>query len=158
MRSLTLKLTLAFLFVGLIGALLVAVFVGLRTQSEFGQFVSDRYQQDLIDELGSYYQQNGSWDGIDAIAFRLPPRHPGDKAGYMRAPVALVDNTEVVVYGSQRYQIGQKLTRSELRQAIPVEVNGQVVGSMVLDLPTEADRRADPSPEADFLRLSLIHI
>ena len=152
MRSLTLKLTLAFLFVGLIGALLVAVFVGLRTQSEFGQFVSDRYQQDLIDELGSYYQQNGSWDGIDAIAFRLPPRHPGDKAGYMRAPVALVDNTDVVVYGSQRYQIGQKLTRSELRQAIPVEVNGQVVGSMVLDLPAEADRRADPSPEADFLR------
>ena len=152
MRSLTLKLTLAFLFVGLIGALLVAVFVGLRTQSEFGQFVSDRYQQDLIDELGSYYQQNGSWDGIDAITFRLPPRHPGDKAGYMRAPVALIDNTEVVVYGSQRYQIGQKLTRSELRQAIPVEVNGQVVGSMVLDLPTEADRRADPSPEADFLR------
>ena len=152
MRSLTLKLTLAFLFVGLIGALLVAVFVGLRTQSEFGQFVSDRYQQDLIDELGSYYQQNGSWDGIDAITFRLPPRHPGDKAGYMRAPVALIDNTEVVVYGSQRYQIGQKLTRSELRQAIPVEVNGQVVGSMVLDLPTEAERRADPSPEADFLR------
>ena len=152
MRSLTLKLTLAFLFVGLIGALLVAVFVGLRTQSEFGQFVSDRYQQDLIDELGSYYQQNGSWDGIDAITFRLPPRHPGDKAGYMRAPVALIDNTEVVVYGSQRYQIGHKLTRSELRQAIPVEVNGQVVGSMVLDLPTEAERRADPSPEADFLR------
>ena len=70
----------------------------------------------------------------------------------MRAPVALVDNTDVVVYGSQRYQIGQKLTRSELRQAIPVEVNGQVVGSMVLDLPAEADRRADPSPEADFLR------
>ena len=152
MRSLTLKLTLAFLFVGLTGALLVAVFVGVRTQREFGQFVSDRYQQDLINELASYYQGNGSWEGIDAIAFRLPARHPGDKAGYMRAPVALVDNTQAVVYGSQRYQIGQKLTRSELRQAIPVEVNGQVVGSMVLDLPTEADRRADPSPEADFLR------
>ncbi len=152
MRSLTLKLTLAFLFVGLTGALLVAVFVGVRTQREFGQFVSDRYQQDLIDELASYYQRNGSWDGIDAIAFRLPPRHPGDRAGYMRAPVALVDSTEVVVYGSQRYQIGQKLTRAELRQAIPVEVDGQVVGSMVLDLPAEADRRADPSPEADFLR------
>ncbi len=73
MRSLTLKLTLAFLFVGLTGALLVAVFVGVRTQREFGQFVSDRYQQDLIDELASYYQRNGSWDGIDAIAFRLPP-------------------------------------------------------------------------------------
>lgn len=152
MRSLTLKLTLAFLFVGLTGALLVAVFVGVRTQREFGQFVSDRYQQDLIDELSSYYQRNGSWDGIDSIAFRLPPRHPGDRAGYMRAPVALVDSTQVVVYGSQRYQIGQKLTRAELRQAIPVEVDGRVVGSMVLDLPAEAELRAAPSPEADFLR------
>ena len=71
MRSLALKLTLAFLFVGLTGALLVAVFVGVRTQREFGQFVSDRYQQDLIVELSSYYTEHGSWEGINAITFRL---------------------------------------------------------------------------------------
>ena len=71
MRSLTLKLTLAFLFVGLIGALLVAVFVGVRTQREFDQFISDRYRQDLVDQLTDYYQQNGSWQGLSAIGLRM---------------------------------------------------------------------------------------
>ena len=41
LHSLTLKLTLAFLCVGLIGALLVAFFVGLRTQRAVDQFVVD---------------------------------------------------------------------------------------------------------------------
>ena len=71
MRSLTLKLTLAFLVVGLIGALLVAVFVGVRTQREFDQFISDRYQQDLVEQLAGYYQENGSWQGLSAIGLRL---------------------------------------------------------------------------------------
>ena len=152
MRSLTLKLTLAFLFVGLTGALLVAVFVGLRTQREFGQFVSDRYQQDLIVELTSYYTEHGSWEGINAIAFRLDSRRPDDNKSFVPAPVALVDSNQVVIYGSQNHPVGQKVTRTQLRQSLPVEVDGKVVGSVLFDLPDQTDRRIDPSPEADFLR------
>jgi signal transduction histidine kinase len=81
----------------------------------------------------------------------LPPRHPGDQGGYMRAPIALVDGSQTVVYGSKSYRVGQKLTRAQLRQAITVEVDGQVVGSMVPDLAAEDSRRAAPSPEEDFL-------
>jgi two-component system sensor histidine kinase BaeS len=42
MRSLALKLTLAFLLVGLIGAMLMAFFVWRNTESRFDQFVVDR--------------------------------------------------------------------------------------------------------------------
>ena len=48
MRSLATKLTLAFLFVGLIGAVLVAVLVRQFTQRQFGQLVLDQNQQVLI--------------------------------------------------------------------------------------------------------------
>ena len=54
MRSLTVKLTLAFLLVGTIGAILVAVLVGQRTRSEFNRFLSERDRATLV-QATSYY-------------------------------------------------------------------------------------------------------
>ena len=39
-----LKLTLAFLIVGLIGVTLVALFASRATESEFGRFIFDQYR------------------------------------------------------------------------------------------------------------------
>ena len=72
MSSLTFKLTLAFVFVGLIGAVLVALIVGVRTRSEFDRFVLDSYQADMVARLTELYQQQGSWDDIEAIVVRVP--------------------------------------------------------------------------------------
>ena len=54
MRSLTLKLSLAFFLVGIIGAVLVAFLVGLRTRSEFDRFLSEHVPFPVCDgrELG----------------------------------------------------------------------------------------------------------
>lgn len=143
MRSLALKLTLAFLFVGLIGAVLVAVFVGIRTQREFDQFINDRYRQDMIQELVDYYGQHSGWQDISAIALRTP-------GGYVRAPVALVDTNQTVLLGTRRYHVGEVLSNAELRHALPIEVDGQVVGNLLFDGTSDAQSRP-PSPEADFL-------
>jgi signal transduction histidine kinase len=149
MRSLTLKLTLAFLFVGLLGAVLVAVFVGVRTQREFDQFVSDRYQKDLVDQLADFYQENGGWQGLSAIGMRFA--NEAGRSGYTRAPVALVDGTQTVVLGTRRYRVGQQLSQAELHGALPVTVDGQTVGAVLLDLPTDAAPRDPYSPEDAFL-------
>ncbi|MEZ4770073.1 MAG: ATP-binding protein [Caldilineales bacterium] len=144
MRSLALKLTLAFLFVGLIGAVLVAVFVGLRTQSEFDQFINARYRQDMVQELADYYTQNGGWQDISAIALRTP-------GGLVRAPVALVDNNQTVLLGTRRYRVGQTLSGADLRRALPIEVDGQVVGQLLIDLAPDPQPRTPYSPETAFL-------
>jgi signal transduction histidine kinase len=150
MRSLTLKLTLAFLFVGLVGALLVAAFVGLRTQREFDQFISERYQQDLVDELASYYQENGSWQGLSAISLRLSDGR--GRPSYMRAPVALVDSSQTVVLGSRNYAVGSQISQSDLRGSLPIEVDGEKVGAVILDLPADMESPQDRfSPENAFL-------
>src|SRR3712207_169724 len=73
MRSLTVKLTLAFLFVGLIGAILVAVLVGQRTQSEFNRYLSEHDQSILVDALGNYYATHGSWSGVNAMLASTRP-------------------------------------------------------------------------------------
>ncbi len=150
MRSLTLKLTLAFLVVALIGALLVAIFVGVRTRNEFDQFISDRYQQELVEQLVAYYRQAGSWQGLQAIAMRVPSRM--GRLGYLRAPVALADANGRVTLGTRRFALNQQLSRNELRQALPIEVDGQTVGYVLVDMPAAVMERVPPALEADFLR------
>ena len=67
MRSLSTKLTLAFVLVGVIGAVLVALIVQQRTRSAFGEFLLDRDQEFLVTVLLQYYQLRGSWDGVSSI-------------------------------------------------------------------------------------------
>src|SRR6187399_820549 len=73
MRSLTAKLTLAFLLVGLTGAILVAVLVGQRTRSEFDRFLSEHDQATLVQALSSYYAAQNSWSGVGGMLARTPP-------------------------------------------------------------------------------------
>ena len=61
---------LAFLAVGVLGAVLVGVFVSIRTQREFDRFIFDNSQQPAIAALSDYYRSHGSWDGLD----RCPQR------------------------------------------------------------------------------------
>ena len=71
MRSLAAKLTLAFLIVGVVGALLVALFMGRQTRDAFDRFVLLSYQREIVDRLGAYYENAGSWEEITGSA---PPR------------------------------------------------------------------------------------
>ena len=148
MRSLALKLTLAFLIVGLIGAVLVALFVGLRTQSEFDRFVLDRYQQDLVTTLTNWYSDRGSWDNIAAITLQTPFGQRG--RDIVRAPVTLVDADGVVVYGGRYYRVGQQLTEPELNNAVPIEVDGKTVGRLLFS-PGDFPFAPRETPESAFL-------
>ncbi|MFZ2487150.1 MAG: ATP-binding protein [Anaerolineae bacterium] len=152
MRSLTQKLTLAFLFIGLIGAALVAIFVSVRTQREFDQFVLDRYQQDIVDELAEYYEVNGSWAGLSGISLQFArPDDDKPRPKYTSPPIALVDTTDTVVLESHDYRLGQQLNRNQLRNAIPIKVNGKLVGQVLVDTRDNNDQRDQVSPEQEFL-------
>jgi signal transduction histidine kinase len=144
MRSLTVKLTLAFLLVGIAGVLLVAFIVGARTQRGFDQFVHDRYQSDLVDELLDHYRQNGGWQDISAIVAQgrghgpMPP-----------VPVTLLDADHRVVY-SLDYPRGEQLAPRQTNNEIALEVDGETVG-WLLPAPRLARRLLAGSPEARFL-------
>ena len=67
MRSLALKLTLAFLCVGVIAVALVGIFVGLRVQNAYNRWLADQRVASLAAMLESYYQVNGSWAGVGEV-------------------------------------------------------------------------------------------
>ncbi len=147
LRSLTLKLTLAFLCVGLIGALLVAFFVAQRTRSAVDQFVVDRGQKALITALEQHYQANGSWEGVASVVQREGSAQPGLDEPH--APVVLCNSDGRVVLGSGRYHPGMRVPPADRARGQPIKVSGNVVGWL---LSGPGPRRPGPgTPEADLL-------
>jgi two-component system sensor histidine kinase BaeS len=151
MRSLTLKLTLAFLFVSVVGVVLVALFVRQQTQREFDQFVLDRYQIDLLEELATYYEQYGTWDEFSAIVIRTPNRG-GRGSETIPAPVVLTDMNGLVVYGGFHHEPGHSLTDRDLDKAVPVEVDDEKVGWVLFTDPISQFQELPESPESQFLK------
>ncbi len=73
-RSLSVKLTLAFIGVGIITILSVALIVGQQTQRDFNRFIRDRIEVGLAEDLVAYYAANGTWSDVDRTM-----RQPGDE-------------------------------------------------------------------------------
>ena len=144
MRSLTVKLTLAFLLVGLIGAILVAVLVGVRTRSEFSRFLSEHDQSALTTALSDYYASHGSWDGVGEMLGSTPP------LGFYSRDTVLVDALGRVVLPNAGYQAGQAVPQSERDAGIAITANNQPAGVLLL---VSRDNQDDslPPPDRDFL-------
>ncbi|MBN1890727.1 MAG: HAMP domain-containing protein [Thermoflexales bacterium] len=126
LRSLVLKLVLAFLFVSLAGVWLVAFFVGQRTQTEFERFVVDRDQEAFVTALTQHYQAKGNWDTVETVVreYYLARQKPGMPP----MSVVLVNAHKQIVLGRGAAAGGERVTQSELERGLPLEVDGQVVG------------------------------
>lgn len=151
MRSLSLKLTLAFLIVGVVGIALVAIIVREQTRNEFDRFVLDRFEADLVTDLVNYYEDAGNWDGIGAILVRTREGHYGPGMTRRLAPVALLNEDRTVVYGGLRYQAGETVSERPGSRDVPIEVNDEVVGYLLFDVFRDNDPNPPESPESRFL-------
>jgi two-component system sensor histidine kinase BaeS len=151
MRSIIYKFTLAFLFVGLTGSILVAIIVWARTQSAFNQFLFNREQQSLVNSLTDYYAANGSWDGIP---FNIQPMFfPRNREGMINRDwtrFILIDADHNVIFSMLPEQTGQPISMRDLDTAIPLQVEDTTVGWLILASPSW--ERIPNSPEDLFLR------
>ena len=146
-RSLAFKLTLAFLLVGLIGAVLMAFFLTQNTQRRFDQFIEDRDRYSFVHMLAQHYQANGNWTGVEAVfdreRFQLPA--PASRL----AALVLSDKDGQVVFSQGDDEAIGELIKYDRRRGVPVRVDGNVVGWLLL---APFPRRPLPdSPEASFL-------
>ncbi len=151
MRSLLFKLTLAFVYVGVCGAVLVALVIGLRTRQEFGRFIENQSHREIAASLADFYAQNGGWQNFYEVA-------EGDPAwrGLM-ARVVVVDNAGLVVFGLGPESDGRAYPYDDLDRGLPIEVDGETVGTVLLrpDQPGYGYGQGAPpgrgSPENVFL-------
>ncbi len=153
MRSITVKLTLAFLLVGITGAVLVAAIVLRRTRAAFDLFLLDRDQQALVDRLVQYYQINQSWDGLaeSSLGFQIDRGKPSTNHDF-RSQVerfTLVGADGLVLFSLDREQVGEQLSNQELSNAISLVVDGENAGWLLLT--TNPQRALTSSSERIFL-------
>jgi len=154
-RSLAIKLTLAFLLVGLTGSILVAVITQSRTKAAFNNFIVDQEQQALVDNLLLYYQTYGTWAGVNNVIFLMQPRmmiQAGGGHATMAggSPFTLVGPDQVVIYSNQPDQIGKTVSKGVLSNAILLQSNKQDIGWLLLS-PISRNFLGN-TPEASFLR------
>jgi signal transduction histidine kinase len=153
MRSLTVKVALAFLVVSLAGVGLVAISVWSFNSMEFDRLLSDRAQSSFVTASAAYYEAHGSWEGL-AQALRdqglLPPareagpsatRQPqltpdlgrpgGGSQAFLLPAFVLADQTGQVVVEGGPYHAGDQVPQAQLAAGKSVTVSGQVVGTVL---------------------------
>jgi len=150
-RSLSVKLTLAFLGVAVIVALLVAVFIRLFSGDQLIRLIIEQQRSEFRSVLITYYQTHGSWDGVEE--YLRQSRSPGLAPGTPEAgatpnapagdfhPAARHDRRElfgvadadgsIVVSLFAGYPLGMRVAPEVLAEGESIEVDGRVVGTIL---------------------------
>lgn len=146
--SLTYKLTLITLGVGLVGVIVVAIFAQQATQREFSRFIVNQARREFVRIVEEYYQRNGSWDGLlEALprperpapnpppfgAPNPPPTNVPRPNDATAAPASfiLVDSAGCIVTPAPPYNPGDCLAAERLSSGAPVFVRGNRVGTVL---------------------------
>ena len=134
MRSLSLKLILAFLVVSLTGFVLIAITAVFATERQFGDFVFGQSVEVLSDQLASIYSSRGSWEGVEGWLPRPPspfmdPVRPGCR---WRGGFSILDANGRVVLPGQGMPMGLTLKPANIKGAQEIIVDGATVGWLVV--------------------------
>jgi signal transduction histidine kinase len=139
MRSISTKLIIAFLSIGVISVAVIFITARWNTRQEFIKFLSDQTQTAIATDLSVYHQQNGSWEGVEIVFIQnsnhqMPGMGMGQGQGPrkdMSQPFTLVDPNGNVIVSSGQFVVGEKIPEEELELGIPIIEEGQVIGILI---------------------------
>lgn len=160
-RSLSIKLTLAVLIVGLTGAVLVGLFAGRTTRVALSGFALEKSRENFIEDVTDYYRRNGTLEGLrewlgDKAKAGLPqpagdqprslmqPRPNPPKEGHPLQlppgapppPHVLVGTDGRVIVGGPFYRPNQPLPPARVAAGLPITVDGQQIGTVLTNTVT----------------------
>jgi signal transduction histidine kinase len=147
MRSITVKLLLAFLAISMLSVILIVLSARWLTEREFRSYLFTQNRNGIITALADYYGKTGSWNGVN-VTLLIPGNQPS-----MHSPpgggrfFSLVDSSGQVVLAGLGDNVGDLLPQSDIQKGIPIKLNGKVVGTLVTRQPTVNVNLA----ETDFL-------
>jgi signal transduction histidine kinase len=136
MRSITLKLVLAFIAISVLSTLMVVVFTRWRSREEFRSFLIDQNRPGLVGAFSTYYRQHGSWEGI-GNELAVPQQTPMMGSPQIQhGPYTLVDpSTDRVLLAGEGYQVGSAVTPEDRSNGIPIRSGNQTVGILLINRP-----------------------
>jgi len=148
MRSISSKLILAFLSIGIASVAILFTTARSNTRSEFVRFLSDQTKKDIIEQLSIYHLKNGSWDGVERIfLLSKDPQQPGFGEIQPFQPFTLADENGNVIISNERYKVGDRVPESDLTLGVPITEDGKLIGIL---LPMRAPFEGKPR-EVEFI-------
>jgi signal transduction histidine kinase len=134
MRSISTKLILAFLSIGIISVAIIVITARWNTRMEFIRFLSDQTQTDIVTRLSNYHRVNGSWEGAEIFLLNSrdyqEPSY-GPNPARRTQPYALTDENGRVLASSGKYKRGEQVSRSDLALGVTITENGKVIGILI---------------------------
>jgi len=145
-RSLTGKLTLAFLLVALTVALLVGAFLRFSTADQLDQLIVEQQRGEFREVLVDYYQATGGWEGVNAYLGETRGRYgagphaydpdAGTRRGQERRDrselFGLADGDGIIVVPLlPDYAVGTRTPAARLAAGEAVLVDGVRVGTIL---------------------------
>jgi len=132
MRSISSKLILAFLSIGIASVAILFTTARSNTKSEFVRFLSDETQKDIITQLSIYHLKNGSWAGVERIfLLSKDPQQPGFAEIQPFQPFTLADEHGNVIISNERYKVGERVPESDLALGVPIMEDGKIIGILL---------------------------
>ena len=153
MNRLWVRLSLAFVFVTMVGVLAAALLVNRQVGESFLHFVARGHVMglwqgggtSLIARLAEYHGDAGGWSGVDAVFVFEPGPGAGYGAGAGRVhrqggpSFILADADGLVVYDGSGGPLDRPLTRAERSSALPVDNGDHTVGYLVSGVPERSE-------------------
>ncbi len=143
-RSITLRLILAFLVVGITVVALASGITYWLTVRDFKQLTYDQARDRFVMDMTFYYETNGSWDGVLAYyqhrnAVRTPfssgqggPPGPGGGPQEHTLFFALADQSGRVLIPAGDYTDNSTVSQAALEQGTAITVNNTQVGTVLV--------------------------
>ena len=155
MRSISSKLIIAFLSIGVVSVLIIAITAVLSTRAEFIRFLTDQTQTDTVTRLSNYYHTYGSWERVESVfvygnSGQQPGMGPGMGSGPhgRRPPFALANHNGRIIIASGPYDRGETLSEAALEESIPITEEGKTIGFLI---PVRAPFEGQPR-ELEFIQ------
>lgn len=168
LQSLRSKLILTFLIVSVAGTLLTTLIVYTSNRRAFDDLLHEQRNAVFVDELEAYYASNGSWADVNAsLRGRLQLLHDSEQASAsderppvlppeVPPPFIIVDAGNRVVVPNPQYAIGDTVAFDLLSDGFALQVEGEQVGTLILDSEAAAPTTAEAQFLADTNRALLI--
>jgi two-component system, OmpR family, sensor histidine kinase BaeS len=149
MRSITTKLILAFLSIGIISVTVIFLTARWNTRQEFIRFLSDQDRANIIAQLTEYYEINRTWAGAEVYLYPNDGRQGPGGGPPHRIPFILTDPRGAVLVANERYRVGDKVSSADLKQGVSITADdGKVVGVLVpMPMPFQGQPR-----EVEFIQ------
>lgn len=146
MRSLSVRLVLAFLLTSVVGVGLAAFFIRQLVVDSFNDYLFEQRRDDFVEAAQTYYSQYGTWDGVgEWLRHNGVPSHLSEGSGFPppegmmlpppmpnRLSFSLADANGIIVTSPDPRQRGQQLSSEELQKGLAIKVDGQQVGTVLL--------------------------